>query len=228
MKKFLGLGLVSMSVLMANVSQAQTYVGVGLGYVKLHENATTSLWEDPNREEYKNTLSGHDLQGSLILGKRFDGPSFQWFVQAGGMLDKLEVKKTFSSPGGNISNAGSEATQTLSRVGTLNLDVGVQKNFGQFDASLRLGLLLSKFQDKIESHMTNSFFKDSRTQYTWGIAPGVAISRSVGNVDLGLDFSYQMYQEVKTKSHFDADNVTYGFRTKPRYLSFMATLRKSF
>ena len=226
MKKILALGLMTAGLMASHASHAKDwYVGAGLGWAKINESGSIGLY-DPAEETHKGDFSDNGFQGAIFLGKNFDRPKFQWFFEVGGSVDNLEMKKTFTSSG-PVGTNGNQATQTLKRVGTLNIDFGVKKSFTHFDGALRLGVLLSKFEDRIDSRMTATPYDAKRTQYAWGIAPGVGISKKISNLSVGLNCSYQVYDSIKTSSFARDDVVTYNFRTEPRYWNFMATVSKS-
>ena len=91
--------------------------------------------------------------------------------------------------------------------------------FRGVDVSLKVGVLLSKFETKLNSTMQNRNESFKIANYTWGVAPGIGVSKQVGPIMVGFDYSYQMYQPVKASAFRPSGaRVVHGVNC-PRYYS---------
>ena len=225
MKKILSYGLMMSGLALADTSMANNwYVGAGLGWTSGKAGTNIqALDRNPNpyrSQQFKESLSSNATLTSIFGGHTFHRSKFDWYLQARGFLDNADLKKTVKFDTTIVTIT--DASAAMRRLGTLAFDVGVTKNYKQFDVSLQLGALLSKYEVKFSERT----FMEKGTQYVWGIAPGIGVEKDLGFARLGLKYEYQVYAPIKYMSTDKDADRDYAIRSKPRYHSVMLTARK--
>ena len=232
MKKILTVSLLALGVASGGSADAKHwYAGAGVGWLDTRQNVELNQIDIPvtgaGSIKQKSKTSDSAFQGTLLVGHTFSGRSFNYFGQLSGSWDNAKLKKTFNQVGG-IGGAGEKTNLETKRKGTLALDFGASKAFKGTDVSLKLGVLVSKFETKIDSTLNGNRTPNTVSTYAWGVAPGLLVERQVGPVKVGLDYSYQMYETVKFNSADNASAINHDVRLKPRYHSVMLTVKKAF
>ena len=207
------------------------YVGAGAGGVSTRQGTTLSQYEAGGAgrtEQGKQTTSNQNFQGSIFAGHVFEATSFDWFFQANGLMDNTKLRKTFISDGTVGTRGVSESTIQIQRRGTFSVDFGITKSVKNVDVSLKLGAVVSRFQSKINTPVGGPVFSSEKTSYLLGVVPGVSFGKAVGPVVLGLDYSYQIYGQLKSETVQKSRGLLNNVVTSPRYQSLMLTVKKSF
>lgn len=226
MKKVLSVSLLALGIASAPSADAgKWYMGAGLGWLKTSQDAKIGNNNDgavPAQLSYKKEgISDKAATGLLFVGHSFDNCWGSFFFDAGLGGDKASMSTSFDNPA-----VAGKVDLTFKRLGTLTFNAGVKKSFKQLDVSLKMGLLLSKFQTEFGHVQSN--WSSTKTQYTWGFAPGIDVSRKMGPVTVGLGYSYQVYDVVKMKAYNLPQGHSFSINTKPRYHTVMLTVSKSF
>jgi opacity protein-like surface antigen len=218
----------SMGLMVAGLAAASTglannwYVGAGVGYTKA--SASTGVGavnSTPSSASDRKNLTSSSMVGGIVAGHTFHCNSFNWFIQGRGLWDNAELKADF-----DLAAAFGKNSIKINRSGTLAFDVGVTKPFHEIDFSLKLGVLLSKFDIKYSDPARS--FTAKKNSYAWGIAPGVSVEKNLGFMTIGLNYEYQIYQVLKHSFANVTSRISYDVRPKPRYHSFMVTIKKAF
>ncbi len=202
------------------------YAGVGAGWKQSNTKGdfgSINLGDEGPWGYAKTKSSSDSLLGLLFAGHTFEHTNFNWFVQANGSMDSTKKEKNNVQTPEILS-----ATTSLRRVGSLGFDVGMGKEFKGFDVSLKAGLIGSRFDIGVQRTDRNSNFSSSNTVNAIGFAPGFKVEKRIGSFDIGLNYEYQMYEQVK---YFSADESTDKgllFQAKPRYHVVGLTVKKTF
>jgi len=221
------LGLMAATSMLSTPAAAHNnwYVGAGAGWMK--GTASTAVGVNnsgaPASDQGRSQFSDTAPMGAIFAGHTSHATNYSWFLQGRGFWDNSVFQKTVQV---NPATGGSLGVK-MSRLGTLAFDGGVSKSYEGFDFSLQLGILLSKFDVKLDDVGAPNF-SNTDSRYAWGVAPGVKVERDLGFATLGIGYEYQIYMPVKY-SFADVDaGKDYSVNPKPRYHSVMATIRKSF
>jgi hypothetical protein len=210
------------------------YVGGGIGLydAKFKDGEIGVLQETGTLEtaQQKKNLSDSSWGASLFIGKLFEGNKIDWFVQGGVSIDTIKHTYEWKPSAQNVNITTDSLKTTVRRTGVLDLTAGVSKSFSNgLRASLNVGILLSRFNVKFAEDPVNAESRLEKTVYTWGIAPGVSIEKTVGPVSLGISYSYQMFEALKTdKADIINAPTVYSVQQKPYYHVAMITVKKTF
>lgn len=224
MNKKIAFGLMVAGFGYASTGHANNwYVGAGLGYTKA--NASTGVGAIDHTALHvgndKKNLASSSILGTILVGHTFHCNEFSWFVQGRGLWDNAELKSDV-----NLAAPFNKDSVKINRTGTLGFDVGATKSFYDIDCSLKLGLLLSKFDVKYDD-LTGDL-KERKSSYGWGFAPGLSVEKNLGFMTMGLHYEYQIYAPLKQDFSEISLQERYSVRSKPRYHSVMVTVKKEF
>lgn len=213
------------------------YVGGGIGhYNAKFEDGNVGVIQDivgttETIPGSKKSLAGNSWGGSLFIGKLFEGNKLDWLIQGGISFDTTALSHEFSPSAQNPTGITVDRLKLkVRRMGTLDATTGLSKVFGKgFRASVTVGILLSRFNVKFIETPENAEDRLEKSVYTWGIAPGVSLEKSVGPVRLGLSYHYQMLETLKIDKGTIVNTPTlFSMQQKPFYHVAMITVKKTF
>lgn len=217
---------ISLGLMVAGLGCASTghannwYAGAGLGYAKANASTGVNAVDaTPDFGRDKKNLNSSSILGTIFVGHRFNCDAFSWFVQGRGLWDNAELKSDV-----NLAAPFNKDSIKINRTGTLGFDVGATKSFHEIDFSLKLGLLLSKFDVKYDD--LQGALKERKSSYGWGFAPGFVVEKKLGFMTMGLHYEYQIYAPLKQEFSEINTACRYSVRSKPRYHSVMVTIKK--
>jgi opacity protein-like surface antigen len=226
------------------------YVGMGLGWTMAKAKTTsndTNQFLFPGSVSTKKTATDNGaVSGKLFVGHHFGG-DLGWLVEAGFGMDstKTQAKYNLKPTPLNAAQLGDSMTASLKRKHTLSLGAGFSKAIGgNFNAYMKVSLLLSKFQITGKSsgnglaagaETTSSSSTKTKTKLGGGLTIGGS-KNITQDLSLGLDYTFEMYQKIKTTSpSVVVGGVLIGDRTtgfsrtmKPCYHTVMLTLARKF
>ena len=233
MKKVLlcSLMLGALTPLTSSAATPGTYVGAGFGHFDARfKDGKIGAMERTRFMSQNASLSNSGWGGTFFAGKLFQAGALDWFVQGGASFDNVTLSREINPSQVNNLLITDKLSVSVKREGVLDLTAGISKTF-KYDvrASLSLGILLSRFKVKFAETPYNRGGKLENTEYLWGIAPGVSLEKSFGPVSLGISYSYQMFEDLKTESKsYGATQSVYSTKQTPVYHTVMATIKKMF
>ncbi|MBM3610295.1 MAG: hypothetical protein FJX18_02045 [Alphaproteobacteria bacterium] len=222
MNKKIAFGLMVAGLGYASTGHANNwYVGAGLGYTKANASTKVDAVDaTPDFGRDKKSFTSSSILGTIFVGHTFHCNEFSWFVQGRGLWDNAELKSDV-----NLAAPFNKDSVKINRTGTLGFDVGATKSFYDIDFSLKLGVLLSKFDVKYDD--LQGVLKERKSSYGWGFAPGLSVEKNLGFMTMGLNYEYQIYAPLKQEFSEINTSSRFSVRSKPRYHSVMITVKKA-
>jgi hypothetical protein len=221
MKKTL---LLSTLLLTATTSNADSwYAGLSAGQSFANNRGDLALTTAAGQvyPGKKNLSEKQFFSGSLFVGQSIPVST------AGNLLLELGYAyNTEKSTAANETVIG-DPKVTFQRPVTFFLNAGFEKPFANnVSATFKLGVLLSRFDSKLEDTDTNYSGQDNHLK--WGFAPTLGIQKDFSKVTVGLNYSYQMYQNFTAKSADLATRSIYSHKISPRYHVVELSIVKKF
>jgi hypothetical protein len=229
-----------------SIAEGHNYVGMGLGWTMAKAKTTSddinfNLHGNNSIRTRKTATDDGAASGKISVGHHFGG-DLGWLVEAGFGMDstKTQTKYLLKGDAGAVPGSQDLLTISLRRKYTLSLGTGFSKAIGgSFNAHAKVSLLASKFQvtgsGTGDSLALAGAYPGSSTKTKTKLGGGVTIGGSKNitqDLSLGLDYTFEMYQKIKTTSpekNVGGDFITGFNRTmKPCYHTVMLTLARKF
>jgi hypothetical protein len=93
---------------------------------------------------------------------------------------------------------------------------------------LKAGILVGRFNMKVQDLSVGGNFASTSSVYAPGFAPGVGVAKKFGSFDVGFNYEYQMYSQIKYNGFNTITDESAMVKANPRYHVLALTVKKEF
>ena len=168
------------------------------------------------------TLTGTKFfSGSVFVGK-----NIRSFSQ-GTLFGELSYSYNGEETSAVSNTAVADVKISIKRPMNFGMSAGFSKPLkDNVSVFVKLGVLLSQFKTGFDDRARAQLYTGTDSQFAWGFAPSVGIQKDIGDMTIGLVYSYYLYQTLAAKSMNMNSQITYINTITPSYHMLEARVSK--